>query len=380
MSATIEYEIDMSDVEPDMNDYQWDMEFLQKLPKQEIIPGINKYSMKVPKDVPVVESDSRLRVMKWHRDRNGEEVKKMFSLNGFKYKLASVKNEEILDCLRTMRENEISYFEINREELDKQDPDHTKLTESELKDLLKTKQPDGFIRISLEEEEKIKKNIKGVTPTLEISLEEIKGCKNTGNEYFKQLNYEKSAKEYMRGFNLISCFPRKKAIEEKKEEIVTELDILRRNLVNNGLKALYKLKIDQYKIGDKLFDQNITKEFHSDPKYVYSLSQIWVKLTENGNELDVSDMILYLEAFVNMDSIPEEDKALVSINITKLKKYERSYNALGGLRTFLEKSSEFERDQKIMDKIRQRNQEEELLRTQENLDNMMEEDDAQEEI
>ena len=382
----ITYELNLSEFDPDANDYEIDMSFLQKLRKVEVVPGITKYEMKVPADTPIVEPDSHVKVMKQHRNREGELVKANNPnfCTPYKFKLASPNNDqEMIACLRTMKLEEISFFFIDREILDKNAPNPEYLSEADKKKLQKENLLDGCYRFHLVTEEKIKKPSQpGLKKTQELALEEVKAFKTKGNELFIQKLYLKASREYMKGINSAGCFPKPLADAEQKTEILESLNKVRSDMINNCLKAIYHIILAQegeFKHCEKLFLKEIINEFHLNCKFVTSMAQIWELLSKNDSStLDVAEMIEYLQDFLEKPiEIPESDKIIVNRVLKQLKRYEKQYNVLSRLSNYTEQAEEFEKKQKILERMKEK-EEEELNRLQEDIEEMVEDTEAQE--
>ena len=335
--TAVAYELDLSEHDPDANDYQVDMGFLQMLRKVEVAPGITKYEMRVPAGTPIVEPDSHVKIMKQHRTRDGELIKANnpnFNTPA-KFKLGSPNSDqEMIKCLRTMRLEEISFFFIDRELLDKEAPNPEYLSEAEIKKLQKENLLDGYHRFHLVSEDKIiKPSQPGLKKTPEMALTEIQAFKAKGNELFTQRLFVKASKEYMSGINIASCFPKRVAEAENKTEVLESLGKLRADLVNNCLKAVYHIIQEgeaDIKHCEKVFLKEIINEFHSNSKFVTSMAQIWELLVQrDSSSLDVAEMIEYLQDFLHKPiEIPEADKVIVIRALKELKKFERQYNVL----------------------------------------------------
>lgn len=363
--VAIEYD-DFSDIEvgPPEQTYEMDMSLLEKLPQSDVMEGIKKFGLKVPKHEPLVEGDSHISCQLHHRTREGcwEKPNNTNWQQGRKIKLAGQGDAELVACLKTMKPFEIAYFLIDRNTLDKTLPnlDSETLTPQEKKKLKSDRLLDGYYRIEIVEEKKIKRNEPGVSESLEDRLAHIRACKTNGNTSFKDFDYIKACKEYTKGFNLSSQFPLKKAEDEKKAEVIAELKQLRKDLINNGLKAAYKAKSLKHCM--PLFEEKVLDEMKDNFKYIDSLSTIWIEsATSESIALDVSSLIEYLEKYVNSDLPSKEEQTIVNSHIAKLKKYENSVNILNNLRSYTDRAEEFERDQKIAEKIRQRKEAEAAL-------------------
>lgn len=376
------YELDLSEHDPDANDYQVDLAFLQKLRKVEVAPGITKYEMKVPAGTPVVEPDSHVKIMKQHRNREGELIKANnpnFN-QAAKFKLASPNSDqEMIKCLKTMRLEEISFFFIDREVLDQSAPNPETLSEAEIKKLNKENLLDGCYRFHLVSEEKIIKPTQpGQKKTPEIALADIQMFKSKGNELFSQKLYLKASKEYMSGVNSASCFPKRQVEAEKNSDVLESLNKLRADLVNNCLKAVYHIiqaGDAEFKHCERLFLKEIINEFHSNCKFVTSMALIWELLVQrDSSSLDVAEMIEYLQDFLQKPiQIPEADQIIVTRVLKQLKKFERQYNVLSRLSNYTEKAEEFEKHQKILDRMKEKEEEEAIQKLQQDIDEMVEE-------
>jgi hypothetical protein len=361
--SEVEYD-DYSELEGELLTYQMDLEFLGKLPKEEIRPGITKFILKQPKSLPLVEPDSHISCMKHHRTKEGcwEKLNNISYQQGRKVKLAGQGDAELVECLKTMKPNEISYFLIEREILDKTLPDLNSevLTPQEKKRFTSDRLLDGYNRLEVVEETKIKRNETGVSESVEDRLAHIATCKVNGNTHFKNFEYDKACKEYLKGFNLSSQFPKKKAQDEGKNQLVADLTKLRRDLINNCLKAVFKCK--NMKPCLPLFEEKVLEEMKDNFTYVDCLATIWVESTLSESiALDVSSLIEYLEKYVNSGLPSEEEARAITAHIAKLKKYEKSVNILNNLRSYTDRAEEFEREQKIAEKIRQRKEAEASL-------------------
>lgn len=348
-------DIDRIDAEPDFLAADMDTSFIHTLPKSEVIPGISKFVIKRAGEGDIVEGDSRVKLMRHHYTREGDFIKvnNPNFQTGMKLKLGGLGNEELVACVKTMKPSEISYFLIERDVLDKdeikENPDL--LTDAEKKRLSSNKLLDGYYRVEIVEEEKIKKNVAGVSESVESRLDHIASQKEAGNNYFKNYEYAKACKEYMKGFNLSSQFPKKRAEEEKKPELLTRLAELRIDLINNSLKAAYKGK--SAASCETLFDKNVVEEMKDNFKYVNSLARIWLDTTQLTTvAMDVSSLIEYLERFARDAKASDEEIIIINEHLKELNRYEKKVNILSNLKGYSEKAEEFERQQKIEEKIR----------------------------
>lgn len=331
------------------------MGFLDKLPKTEVIPGITKYTLKVDESVPIVEFDSHISCMRHHRTREGcwEKPNNVNYQQGRKVKLAGQGDAELIACLRTMRLGEIAYFFVERDLLDKTLPDLNSetLTADEKKKLASDRMLDGYNRLEIVDEKKIQRQVAGVSESIEDRLKHIATCKSTADAHFKNFEYEKACKEYMKGFNLSTQFPVKKAEDEKKTEVVAELRRLRRDIINNCLKASFKAK--NLKYCQPLFEEKVFIEMQQNFTYIDCIATIWVESTSSDSiAMDVSSLIEYLEKYINSDLPTPEQRKAIEGHLRKLRKYERSVNILGNLSSYTQRAEEFEREQKIAEKIR----------------------------
>lgn len=352
----IEFE-DYSELEGELLAYDMDLSFLDKLQKSEIMKGITKYVLKVPKDVPLVEADSHISCMRHHRTKEGcwEKPNNANWQQGRKVKLLGQGEAELVACLKSMRLDEISYFLVDRAVLDQDLPDleSETLTPEEKKKLKADRLLDGYHRLQIVEEKKIKKNETGVSESVESRLKHIQDLKTSGNTHFLNFEYEKACKEYIKGFNLSSQFPIKKAEDENKPQIISELKIVRKDIINNGLKAAYKAK--NLKHCMPMFEEKVLEEMKENFKYIDSLATIWIDSTVSDSiALDVSSLIDYLEKYVNSALPSKEEEQVINSHIKRLLKYENEVNILSNLRSYTDRGEEFERDQKIAEKIRQR--------------------------
>lgn len=332
-----------------------DMEFIAKLPKSEVKLGIDKYTLLRSGDVSEVEPDSRIKLMRHHYTRDGGFIKANNPnfQSGMKLKLGGLGNEEIVACVKTMKAGEISYFFVQRDVLDRDEviENPELLTDAEKKRIAGNKLIDGYHRIEVVEEEKIKKNIAGVSESVESRLDHIASQKEAGNKLFKDYQYLKACKEYMKGYNLSSQFPKKKAEEENKNELLVTLATLRIDIINNCLKAAFKAK--SVAACETLFDKDVVQEMRDNFKYVHSLASIWTDTTQQTSvAMDVSSLIEYLERFVREAQATEEEIQIINGHLKTLNKYEDSVNILSNLKSYTERAEEFEREQKIAEKIR----------------------------
>lgn len=92
-------------------------------------------------------------------------------------------------------------------------------------------------------------------------------CKKNGNSYFSNQEYEKSAKEYKKGINVLESLPKKltSVLNESEKQEIANLEIL---LKNNTAMSL--MKMENYRDAIKLLNSCVDK----DPKNI----KAWYRL------------------------------------------------------------------------------------------------------
>ena len=165
-----------------LDDPELEMDFLTQLKQTEVVPGIVKYSLKVPKNVPLVAADSHIAAQVVHRTIQGEFTRANNNNwhMGRKLKLGGLNDRELVLCVKTMCPEEISYFKIDRHILDQNEEGQEMLTDVERKRLESGKLKDGYYRIEIKEETKVKTNPVGPL-NLESQLKAIQDNKTVGN-------------------------------------------------------------------------------------------------------------------------------------------------------------------------------------------------------
>jgi hypothetical protein len=345
-------------VEGDLNSCEMDMSFLSQYEKKEIVPGITKYCYKVPQEAAVVEEDSHVHVYRQHRTKEGEYLKpnNPNERQGLKIKLGGEGHKELVMCLKTMRPDEVSYYLVDRATLDKDEPklDPELMTAEEKKKDASNKMMDGYHRLHLATETKIQKNAKGVSETPEMRLNTLAEIKKLANQHFKDNEFKKAVKEYAKGLKLSINVPKLKPENpERQAQIMSEITVLKKQMINNALKTGYKMKM--YDDCKPFFEKEVVAEMKDDLTYINSIAQIWGdECTRPDTEFDVEHLIELIEDFLSShEDLPEADVVFIKNNLQKIKKYERKYNILNNLSSYSAKAEEFERENKIKAKIQE---------------------------